>query len=193
MFCLPPHTTHLTQPLDKGCFGPLKMFWREECHMYLSSDPGKVITCFQFSQLFSRSWFRGMTLTNVITGFRVTGVFPFDQYALWPQDPAEVKQKESLAERTGLKFIPLFTPKPNKCQCHPRTPTFSEDELACFQKCFEEGYDLKMDKRYNLWKQMYHPDNSLTIPHLLLYTLLPLPSHQHLCPQADLAFRMTKS
>ena len=24
LFCLPPHTTHLTQPLDKGCFGPLK-------------------------------------------------------------------------------------------------------------------------------------------------------------------------
>ena len=24
LFCLPPHSTHLTQPLDKGCFGPLK-------------------------------------------------------------------------------------------------------------------------------------------------------------------------
>ena len=31
MFCLPPHTTHLTQPLDKGCFGLLKAYWREEC------------------------------------------------------------------------------------------------------------------------------------------------------------------
>ena len=26
MFALPPNTTHLTQPLDKGCFGPLKSF-----------------------------------------------------------------------------------------------------------------------------------------------------------------------
>ena len=24
LFYLPPNTTHLTQPLDKGCFGPLK-------------------------------------------------------------------------------------------------------------------------------------------------------------------------
>ena len=24
LFCLPPHTIHLTQPLDKGCFGHLK-------------------------------------------------------------------------------------------------------------------------------------------------------------------------
>ena len=28
LFCLSPHTTHLTQPLDKGCFGPLKMHWQ---------------------------------------------------------------------------------------------------------------------------------------------------------------------
>ena len=27
LFCLPPHSTHPTQPLDKGCFGPLKRFW----------------------------------------------------------------------------------------------------------------------------------------------------------------------
>jgi len=44
VFCLPPHTTHLTQPLDKGCFGPLKMYWREECQDYIASNPSKVVT-----------------------------------------------------------------------------------------------------------------------------------------------------
>ena len=29
VFALPPHTTHLTQPLDRGCFGPLKAAWRK--------------------------------------------------------------------------------------------------------------------------------------------------------------------
>ena len=29
VFTLPPNTTHLTQPLDKGVFGPLKIYWRE--------------------------------------------------------------------------------------------------------------------------------------------------------------------
>ena len=27
MFCLPAHSTHLTQPLDKGCFLILKRYW----------------------------------------------------------------------------------------------------------------------------------------------------------------------
>ena len=29
LFALPPNTTHLTQPLDKGIFGPLKTEWRK--------------------------------------------------------------------------------------------------------------------------------------------------------------------
>ena len=35
LFCLRPHFTHLTQPLDKGCFGPLKSAWKEVCHDFL--------------------------------------------------------------------------------------------------------------------------------------------------------------
>ena len=27
VFCLPPHTTHISQPLDKGCFSAMK------CHL----------------------------------------------------------------------------------------------------------------------------------------------------------------
>ena len=27
VFALPPNTTHISQPIDKGCFGPLKEAW----------------------------------------------------------------------------------------------------------------------------------------------------------------------
>ena len=29
LLCLPPHTTHLLQPLDVGVFGPLKQAWKK--------------------------------------------------------------------------------------------------------------------------------------------------------------------
>ena len=64
LFCLPPHSTHKTQPLDKGCFGPLKTSWREECHFYLAAHPGKVVTQYQFSELFKNSWIKSMTMRN---------------------------------------------------------------------------------------------------------------------------------
>ena len=64
------------QPLDKSVFGPLKRAWREECHEYLSNNPGKVITRYQFSYLFGRTWKKGMIPHNIMKGFEVTGILP---------------------------------------------------------------------------------------------------------------------
>ena len=46
LFTLPPNTTHLAQPLDKGCFGPLKSAWCKACHDYLAKNPSKVVSQF---------------------------------------------------------------------------------------------------------------------------------------------------
>ena len=35
IFILPPHTTHVMQLLDRGCFAPLKVSWRQSCHNLL--------------------------------------------------------------------------------------------------------------------------------------------------------------
>ncbi len=53
IFCLPAHTSHATQPLDKGPFSPLKRAWREVCSKYIHDNPGKVVTRFSFSKLFA--------------------------------------------------------------------------------------------------------------------------------------------
>lgn len=29
LFCLPPHTTHILQPLDVGVYGPVKKCWKK--------------------------------------------------------------------------------------------------------------------------------------------------------------------
>ncbi len=135
----------------------MKMFWRQEHQSYLSSNPGKVETRFQFSQLFSKAWLRGMSMSNTFTGFRMTGMYPFDRYALRPQDD----KKKSIAEKNGLKFIQCSPPKPHRSHGHPETPTFSEREVLLFQKRLEEGYDIQ-DERYDLWKPLYHPAEART-------------------------------
>ena len=73
IFCLPPHTTHRTQPLDKGPFGPLKMAWRNTCKKFMSMNPERVVTRHDFSSLFCQAWESSMTIANVRVGFRVTG------------------------------------------------------------------------------------------------------------------------
>ena len=61
-----PNTTHITQSLDKDCFAPLKVYWKEECQAYLSKNPGKVVTRYQFSEMFAKAWAKGMTMKNIL-------------------------------------------------------------------------------------------------------------------------------
>ena len=69
LFCLPPHTTHLAQPLDKTCFSPLKSAWHQECFNFMAANPGKTVNRYNFNEIFSKAWAKGMTPANAISGF----------------------------------------------------------------------------------------------------------------------------
>ena len=82
MLCLTPHTTHESQPLDCGVFGLVKFHWSNVCHNFLQQNPGRVITRFQFSALFSKAWGTAVSPSNIIAGFRKCGVYPFNPSAI---------------------------------------------------------------------------------------------------------------
>ncbi len=91
IFCLPPHTTADSQPLDTSCFGPLKVYWSEACRLFMFANPGCVVSKFQFSSLFSQAWSKGMTINNVVSGFRSTGIYPFDRNAVLSKLPTSAE------------------------------------------------------------------------------------------------------
>ena len=161
LFALPPNTTHLTQPLDKGCFGPLKVCWKEACQNYMKKYPGKVVSRYSFSKVFSEAWMKAMTIRNIMSGFRVTGVYPVNRDAL----RLTVEPAECLAAASGLAFIPLYspaTPRPRRAIQELHSLQFSEDELKRFERRYENGYDIPGDERYIRWLEMHHPEaNSL--------------------------------
>lgn len=37
LFVLPPHCSHLLQPLDVSCFGQFEIAWNSACHSFLRS------------------------------------------------------------------------------------------------------------------------------------------------------------
>ena len=82
MLCLPPHTTHDAQPFDCAVFSPLKTQWHAVTHQFLQANPGKIITKFNFTALFSRAWIKAVTLGNVIAGFKTCRVYPFNPKAI---------------------------------------------------------------------------------------------------------------
>ena len=102
LFTLPPNTTHLSQPLDKGCFALLKNEWKKVYHDFLVREH-KVVTRYTFNKLFSQAWMKSMTIKNILAEFRVSGIYPLDRSKLLV-DKADIKPLEE------MKFNPLITP-----------------------------------------------------------------------------------
>ena len=48
LFCLPPRTTHESQPLDVSIFKSLKQSWLDCCHRFNQSNSGLTITKYHF-------------------------------------------------------------------------------------------------------------------------------------------------
>jgi len=165
VFCLPPHTSHLSQPLDRTCFSPLKSAWHQECQLFMAMNPGKVINRYNFTEIFARAWTRAMSPSNVVAGFRCTGICPLDRSAIKIPgcESSGDEENESLTEKTGLKYIPLLSPAPkpkgrmSSLSCS--SASFTEEERLRFEIRWEEGYDLEDDLHYNNWVRIHHPDN----------------------------------
>ena len=119
VFCLPPNTTHLIQPLDKGVFGPLKTYWHQACQEFMRKNHGQVVTEYSFNKIFSKAWGQAMTIPNAMAAFRTTGVYPFNRSAVNVTDSTE--KYDQLSKDAGLPFFPVLTPA-------SRTPLKSADQ-----------------------------------------------------------------
>ena len=58
----PPHSTHVSQPLDTCVFKPLKTEWNKATHMLQLKNPGVQITKYNFPRLL---WKNAMLSSNI--------------------------------------------------------------------------------------------------------------------------------
>ena len=109
LFVLPPHTSHLTQPLDVGVFGPFKTMYSRECQLYLKNHPGIAITKYEVAELTSKPYVKALTAENLISAFRKTGIYPFDNSTIADSQVAPSiiykNQKESNAEEDTIHHL----------------------------------------------------------------------------------------
>jgi len=96
IICLPPHTTHWTQPLDRCYFKPLKSNYAHECRKFMRDNPGSVITRYNFGQLFSAAYHKTSSMAIAIDSFRATGIYPVNK-DIFPDDvfaPSQTTDRE---------------------------------------------------------------------------------------------------
>ena len=84
LLCLPPHTTHVLQPLDRTVFKPLKAYYHQEGNIFIHNNPQASITKFVFGKIFNTAWRNGANVGNAIKGFECTGIHPLNPNKIPP-------------------------------------------------------------------------------------------------------------
>ena len=74
---MPPHSSHLLQPLDVGLFGPLKQAYSREIEGLVASHIFHI-TKLEWLSAFRSALNRVFTVQNILGGFRGAGLMPWN-------------------------------------------------------------------------------------------------------------------
>jgi len=73
---MPPHSSHLLQLLNVGCFGPLKQAYGQQIESLIRTHISHV-TKLEFLPAFKQAFENAITRQNICGGFRGSGLVPF--------------------------------------------------------------------------------------------------------------------
>ena len=76
LFVLPPHCSHILQPLDVGCFGPFQLKYNQEC-LSFSRQTHKTVTRFDVCSLACKAYISALSPSNIQSAFSKSGIYPF--------------------------------------------------------------------------------------------------------------------
>jgi 4-hydroxybenzoate polyprenyltransferase len=73
---LPPHTSHVLQPLDQSVFGPLKAAYKKELGYLAQWNDSTVVGKRQFLDCYRKARQSALTAQNIKAGWKSTGLWP---------------------------------------------------------------------------------------------------------------------
>lgn len=101
--CMPSHSSHILQPLDVGCFGPLKKAYGKEIEGLMRAGITHI-TKADFLPAFFTAFKAAMTEQNIQGAFRGAGLIPLDPKSVLsrldirPRTPSPVEEAAELPQ-----------------------------------------------------------------------------------------------
>jgi hypothetical protein len=75
--CMPAHSSHLLQPLDVGCFSPMKTLYGSQIEKLMRLRINHI-TKLEFMPAFGQAFIATFTEQNIKAGFRGAGIVPYN-------------------------------------------------------------------------------------------------------------------
>jgi len=140
-----------------------------------------VISKFNFCSVFRGTWLNAILPTNVIAGFKKSGVYPFNRDAVLKStdDLSSISKattgmlRKVLIFYNVVHFLVVNKTSPDESSTVssvnqvPETvvrsdqPTFTLEQEQRYQRRYEEGFDLQ-DEQYEVWLKISHPGHTTT-------------------------------
>ena len=99
----PSHSSHILQPLDVSVFSPLRPYYMAEIDEFtrLNGYYTHMTWAYMFPMV-QRARKKALTKANILHGFEHTGIYPFNQPKILPQNQSS-KGTLSIPRRPGLR------------------------------------------------------------------------------------------
>jgi hypothetical protein len=75
----------------------------------MSRNQGNAITLYNFMGIFRKTWYQAMVKPTIISSFPTNGIYPLNCLAIDFVDSSSDISFDSLAEKPGLGFIPIYS------------------------------------------------------------------------------------
>nr|CAH7743777.1 unnamed protein product [Callosobruchus chinensis] len=169
LFGLPSNTSHELQPMDKSVFRSFETFWDQEVLHFLTTNPGKALTKMRFGEIFNTVWLKAMTPSNIISGFRATGIYPFRPHEILESAfaPSATSHRENDKENHEINFQNVVD-EPEGCASAVSindAPKASTSQKGCVSaahapKASTSGYKVPRSKRIKTaYRETYSSDS----------------------------------
>lgn len=125
LLILPPHTSHVLQPLDVSIFAPLKRALAAETDAAARLDSGRIPRV-EWTAMYIRAREKALTAANIVSGWKATGLCPLSAITVLD------------------KLAPTLTPNPSNLQTPSQTSFL---DLALLHSSPPDGTELRQASR----------------------------------------------
>ncbi|XP_061108869.1 uncharacterized protein LOC133135689 [Conger conger] len=86
LLAFPPHCSHKLQPLVRGVFGPFRKHLHTAMDCWMKTHPGMTSNIYDLPGLIAQALPISITPRNITSGFRCTGIWPFNSNIFSDED-----------------------------------------------------------------------------------------------------------
>lgn len=130
LLTIPPHTSHKLQALDVSVYGPFQKFYNAAADSWMFRHPGQTLSIYNVAELVGQAFEKAMTPSNIKSGFKKTGILPFDRDVFTEDDflTSEVTNRPITDEDLQMQSRDCTTPTVENQEPLTLRPALQENE-----------------------------------------------------------------